>query len=167
MGWGIKLQMKLKHKLIQVVNRLWVRISLAITIVVIFATLLPMVAGIAIREFRYDEESWPPLREEIDLREIDPERLQEIRDERPVFFPGRFILDNLTPLLIAVTILGISVGILLSHGLSAPLSNLAEAARAIGGRDLTKRVDIRGRSPGPSTRWQPTWNRLKPYVKTC
>lgn len=144
MGWGIKLQMKLKHKLIQVVNRLWFRISLAITIVVIFATLLPMVAGIAIREFRYDEESWPPLREEIDLGEIAPERLRENQGEHPIFFPGRFVLDNLTPLLIAVTVLGISVGILLSHGLSAPLSNLAEAALAIGGRDLTKRVDIRG-----------------------
>ena len=145
--------MKLKQKLIQVVNRLWVRISLAITIVVIFATLLPMVAGIAIREFRYDEESWPPLREEIDLREIDPERLQEMRGERPIFFPGRFVLDNLTPLLIAVTVLGISVGILLSHGLSAPLSNLAEAARAIGGRDLTKRVDIRGSQEVKEVAW--------------
>jgi signal transduction histidine kinase len=36
------------------------------------------------------------------------------------------------------------VGVLLSRGLSAPLSNLAEAARAIGGRNLARRVDVRG-----------------------
>jgi signal transduction histidine kinase len=136
--------MKLYLKLKQAVNRLWVRISLAITAVIIFAMLLPMVVGIAIREFRYDEGSWPPLREGIDLREIDPERMQEIREERPIFFPGGFVLNNLAPLFISVTIIGISVGVILSHGLSTPLSNLAEAARAIGGRDLTKRVDIRG-----------------------
>ena len=41
-------------------NRLWVRISLAIMVVVIFATLLPMVIGIAVREFRYQGEPLPP-----------------------------------------------------------------------------------------------------------
>jgi signal transduction histidine kinase len=45
------------------------------------------------------------------------------------------------------------VGIVLSHGLSAPLSNLAEAARAIGGRDLSKRVDIRGSQEVQEVAW--------------
>ena len=136
--------MKINLKLKQVANRLWVRISLAITVVVLFAMLLPMVVGIAVREFRYDEEVWPIPREEGDFRESHPEGLPRIPEERPPFFPGRFVLNNLVSLLVAVTILGILVGVLLSRGLSAPLSNLAEAARAIGGRNLTRRVDVRG-----------------------
>jgi signal transduction histidine kinase len=136
--------MKLNLKLKQVANRLWVRISLAITVVVLFAMLLPMVVGIAVREFRYDEEVWPIPREEGDFREAHPEGLPRNPEERPPFFPGRFVLNNLVSLLVTVTLLGISVGVLLSRGLSAPLSNLAEAARAIGGRNLTRRVDVRG-----------------------
>lgn len=120
-------------------NRLWVRISLAITVVVIFATLLPMVVGIAIREFRYDTQSWPEARQEMAY-----ETWSEMRADPPPFFPGRFVLENIAPLLAAVTILGLSVGVLLSQGLSAPLSRLAEAARAIGGHDLSQRVVVRG-----------------------
>lgn len=145
--------MKRFHKLNKAMNRLWVRISIAITVVIIFATLLPMILGIAIREFRYDDGSQPFYQEEIELSEIDPERLQKIREERQNSFPGRFVLNNLVPLLIAVTLLGVSVGVLLSHGLSAPLSNLAEAARAIGGRDLSKRVDIRGSQEVQEVAW--------------
>ncbi len=145
--------MKLILKLKQVVNRLWVRISLAITVVVLFAMLLPMVVGIAIREFHYEEESRPIPREGSDFREIDPQDLQKIRDERPEIFPGRFVLNNLAPLLIAVTVLGIFVGVILSHGLSAPLSKLAEAARAIGRRDLTKRVVVRGSQEVQEVAW--------------
>lgn len=120
-------------------NRLWVRISLAFTVVIIFGTLLPVVIGISIREFRYLGEPLP-LPEEA----RDPEHREAILKERPLFFPGKFVLDNIAPLLAAVTIVGVSAGVLLSHGLSAPLTKLADAARAIGRRDLSKRVDVRG-----------------------
>ena len=145
--------MKRTLKLKQTVNRLWVRISIAITVVVLFAMLLPIVAGIAIREFRYDAEAWPVPKEAGTYKELDPEKKPEILGERPIFFPGRFVLNNLAPLLISVTILGIAVGVLLSHGLSAPLSNLAEAARAIGGRDLSRRVEIRGSQEVQEVAW--------------
>lgn len=124
-------------------NRLWVRISLAIMVVVIFATVLPMVVGIAIREFKYQGEPVPPPPDLPDLAELTPEeRGSFLAERRP--FPGKFVLDNITTLLVAVTILAVSVGAILSHGLSAPLSRLAEAARAIGEKDLSPRVEISG-----------------------
>jgi signal transduction histidine kinase len=124
-------------------NRLWVRISLAIMVVVIFATLIPMIIGIAVREFQYQGEPVAPPPEPPDLSGLTPEEQEAIMAKhRP--FPGKFVLDNITPLLISVTILGVSVGAILSHGLSAPLSRLAEAARAIGERDLSQRVEISG-----------------------
>jgi len=124
-------------------NRLWVRISLAIMVVVIFATLLPMVVGIAVREFRYQGEPLTLPPERPDLAELTPEERQAyLAERRP--FPGKFVLDNIASLLVSVTILGVSVGAILSHGLSAPLSRLAEAARAIGDRNLSQRVEISG-----------------------
>lgn len=124
-------------------NRLSVRISLAIMIVVIFAILIPMVIGIAMREFRYQGEPVPLPPEPLNLAELDPEEQRAILAERRPF-PGKFVLDNIATLLIAVTILGVSVGALLSQGLSAPLSRLAEAAHAIGRHDLSRRVEISG-----------------------
>lgn len=126
-------------------NRLWVRISLVVAIVVIFVMLLPIAIGIAVREFRYEEGTRPPPRVEPDLGEVDPEVWEQIRAEgRPNLFPGGFMLNNLAPLLITATVLSIAVGVLLSRGLSAPLSNLVEAAHAIGNRDLSRRVPIHG-----------------------
>ena len=122
-------------------NRLWIRISLVIVIIVLFGMLLPVVVGIGIREFR-TEESWTPP----DLQgEIDPEILQERREERSKnFIPGRFVLNNMAPILIGATIISIVAGILLSRSISAPLSKLAEAARSIGQHDLNHRVEVRG-----------------------
>jgi len=122
-------------------NRLWVRMSLVIILVVIFGMLLPMMVGIATREFRVDDPKLPPEFSE----EFDAETWRERREERgDNFFPGWFVLNNLAPVLIGATIVSIIAGILLSRSVSAPLSNLADAAHSIGQRDLTRRVDMRG-----------------------
>jgi len=115
-------------------NRLWVRISLSYTIVVIFAIVLPLAVGIAIRfntgETLFSEEQIAEFRSGF------PEHYKEA--------PGTLILRNLASLIITVTILGIFAGMLSTRGLTAPISTLADAARAIGGRDLSQRVEIRG-----------------------
>jgi len=123
-------------------NRLWVRISLVIILVVIFGMLLPMMVGIATREFRLEEAPPPPpeFKEEIDI-ETWSERREQLA---PRFFPGWFVLNNLIPIFIGAAIVSIIAGILLSRNLSAPLSNLAEAARSIGRRDLSQRVEVHG-----------------------
>ncbi|MEM7346322.1 MAG: ATP-binding protein [Chloroflexota bacterium] len=55
-------------------------------------------------------------------------------------FLGRVLL--ITAALAGVS--GIISGILMSRSLTAPLDHLAQAARAIGTRDLSRRVDVRG-----------------------
>jgi signal transduction histidine kinase len=62
--------------------------------------------------------------------------------------PQQFLLGWLShSLLLAAVVggvLGILFGILASRSLTSPLSRLAEAARAIGARDLTRRVEVEG-----------------------
>lgn len=61
---------------------------------------------------------------------------------------GHFFLSWLSRLLLLVAtiggVLGILFGALASRNLTAPLSRLAEAARAVGARDLSRRVEVTG-----------------------
>jgi len=125
-------------------NRLWIRISLVITIVVLFGMLLPITVGIAVREFSDDQPSFQEQRAEFNWDELSPEEQARIEERGGRFFPGQFILKNMAPFLIVVTVVSIIVGVLLSRGVSAPLSKLAEAARSIGAHNLSQRVEIRG-----------------------
>jgi signal transduction histidine kinase len=115
-------------------NRLWLRISLSYTVVVIFAIVVPLALGFALRfnsgETLFSDEEIQSFREEF------PEAGSEA--------PGLLILQSMGRLIIGVTILGIFAGMLSTRGLTAPLSRLAAAARAIGARDLTQRVKIQG-----------------------
>jgi signal transduction histidine kinase len=56
----------------------------------------------------------------------------------------RFALSILTGLIAVSAIVSIIAGGLLSRSLTAPLSRLAEAARAIGARDLSHRIPVEG-----------------------
>ena len=115
-------------------NRLWVRISLSFTLVVIFAIVLPLAVGITMRF-----NSGEPL--------FSKEQIEEFRENNPwrdEDAPGINILRNMTQIIISVSILGIIAGMLSTRGLTRPLSKLADAARAIGGRDLSQRVDVGG-----------------------
>lgn len=114
-------------------NRLWVRISLSFTLVVIFAIVLPITVGIVIRFNLGESFTWEQIQQ---FRENSPWRESEA--------PGTLILRNMTQIIISVTVLGIFIGILSSRGLTKPLSRLAEAARAIGERDLSQRVEVSG-----------------------
>ncbi len=64
--------------------------------------------------------------------------------------PGiaRFVIESLSTALVimalAVGIIGLTFGVLVSRMLSAPLSRLAEAARAIGAQNLSQRVKVEG-----------------------
>jgi signal transduction histidine kinase len=130
-------------------KHLWIRISLVIILVVIFGMLLPIAVSIAVRAYRYETESAnieqieqpypPPEPPDWAGRDVSPPMFDPAR-----VFPGRFLLGNLTPYLIGFTLISIVVGILLSRSVSAPLSKLADAARSIGRRDLSRRVEVRG-----------------------
>ena len=118
-------------------NRLWVRISLAITGIVLFAIILPMIIGIGTRNFSFDDAYPAPAG-------INWANREKLEDRPNSFVPGNMIVRRLQVLWIAVAVLGIGAGILLGRSLSAPLSQLAEAARAIGQRNLSQRVPVRG-----------------------
>jgi len=130
-------------------KRLWIRISLVITLVVIFGMLLPIAVSIAVRAYRYETESANFEQIEQPYPPPEPPDWAGRNAPPPMFdparvFPGRFLLGNLTPYLIGFTLISIVVGILLSRSVSAPLSKLADAARSIGRRDLSRRVEVRG-----------------------
>ncbi len=117
-----------------VMNRLWIRISLSFMIVVIFTIVLPIAVGIII-QFNLEETVF--TREQI-------EELQQSYPYSDTDAPGTIILRSMTQTIITFTVLGIIAGVISSRGLTAPLSKLAEAARAIGERDLSQRVEVRG-----------------------
>ena len=55
------------------------------------------------------------------------------------------ILSNqIWPAVIISIVSGIGLGIWLSHTLTSPLSRFAEAARAVGAKDLSRRVEVKG-----------------------
>ena len=62
--------------------------------------------------------------------------------------PGVFFVQTISRTLLwvalVVGVLGILFGVLMSRTLTAPLSHLAEAAQAIGGRDFSRRVEVKG-----------------------
>ncbi len=122
-------------------NRLWVRISLVIIAVIIFGMLLPMMVGIATREFRYEDGN-PPAVATGEGGQSSPDGHGARRERK--LFPGWRVLDNLAPILAGATLVSIAAGVLLSRNLTAPLSKLADAARSIGQRDLSRRVEVRG-----------------------
>jgi two-component system OmpR family sensor kinase len=74
-------------------------------------------------------------------------RVERVPEPRPVP-PQQFLLGWLSRSLLLVAAiggtLGILFGVLASRSLTAPLSRLAEAAQAIGARDLSRRVEVGG-----------------------
>jgi signal transduction histidine kinase len=74
-------------------------------------------------------------------------RVDRVPEPRPIP-PQQYLLGWLSHyLLLAAAVtgaLGILFGVLVSRNLTAPLSRLAEAAQAIGARDLSRRVEVSG-----------------------
>jgi len=79
-------------------NRLWIRISIVITLVVIFGMLLPIAVSIAVRAYRYETET--TALEQVEPPYPPPEPPDWTRQDGappPMFdpervFPGRFLL---------------------------------------------------------------------------
>ncbi len=118
-------------------NRLWVRISLTFIAIVIFVILIPMTVGVATRSFDVGDS---PGVEPVEG--YPPEGGRPFR--RLSSIPGTLLLEGLLRIVIVVTVAGIAVGVISSRGLTAPLNKLAETAQAIGARDLSRRVEVKG-----------------------
>ena len=73
--------------------------------------------------------------------ELDPDLLSVM-----VEYGTSDIAIRLIRNLIIISLIGMLIGVLSSRGLTAPLSNLAKAARAVGSQDLSQRIEAKGTS---------------------
>jgi signal transduction histidine kinase len=109
-------------------NRLWVRLSLAITAVFIVAVLA---IGVTIRITNAvvtDPVTAPPPEVEAYFKRL--------RSEQP--------LPGVTTMLGIVGIVAIGAGIWMSRRVTAPMAELEEAAQAVGHQDFSRRVSVHG-----------------------
>ena len=116
-------------------NRLHIRFILSFLVVIFLATFLPFVLAGIIRNVGFTPE------EEVRqiMSQISPEQIKLLSD-----FFRRSILIQLGLFLGIGGLVGTGAGILLSRNLTAPIIKLTNAARAIGAKDLSRRVDVQG-----------------------
>jgi two-component system sensor histidine kinase BaeS len=109
-------------------NRLWVYLSLTFTTVIILAMVGIMVTIRLTSGIDLDPNTPPP-----------PEVVEYLNDQgiRP-FTP------DVTLIAVTIGVIAIGAGVWMSRRLTKPLSELEEAAIAIGQQDLTRRVPIHG-----------------------
>jgi signal transduction histidine kinase len=125
-------------------NQLWVRISLTYVAIVVFLFLIPTIVLVT-----FNADYQPPTLD-------DPEGIDNKLDPRQVSIPiilervlslGKIqIIGSLMRILLSVSLVGMLVGVISSRGLTAPLNNLAKAARAVGSQDLSQRIEVKGSS---------------------
>lgn len=104
--------------------RLWVRLSVAFSGVIILAIVLMIFTG-----WLFDPQGRPEQRRAQDISEA------ELRQRLPAVVLGMAAVIGLV---------SIGAGAWISRSLTAPLQELEEAAQAIGRRELERRVDVGG-----------------------
>ena len=107
-------------------DKLWVRLSLAFSSVIVVAILLMGLTGRVL-----ESDTWAERQQTL----TEEERRQYVREQLP---------DVLLGMTAVIGVVGIAAGIWISRTLTAPLSQLEEAARDIGRRDLGRRVEVQG-----------------------
>ncbi|MGB1251468.1 MAG: sensor histidine kinase [Candidatus Promineifilaceae bacterium] len=110
-------------------NRLWIRFSFIISGLILLVILLPLGTVATLQQFKI-----------VNVINDDPGDPKD----------ARLDLDDAAGTLFAITavvgIMGAGLGIALSRGLSAPIVELAAAAKQIGAGDLSQRVPVRSSS---------------------
>jgi signal transduction histidine kinase len=109
-------------------NRLWIRLSLTFTAVVIIVMItIGFTAALTVGVI-----DAPSAEMSVEVQEY----FDQVRRDRPPF--------NFTTVIVIVGVVAIIAGVGLSKSLTAPLSELEKAAQAIGQRDLSRRVPAEG-----------------------
>lgn len=116
-------------------NSLRVRLSLVIIGVVILVLFLPLLTAVVGHSLGLLVFPDPPTF----IRTIPPAELRQL-----AVHLMRAAMRQVLLLLLLAALIGSIAGIALSRSLTEPLHKLADAARAIGARDLTRRVDVEG-----------------------
>ena len=111
------------------INRLWVQFSLAFSCVILIVVVAVTAANYLLRADEVHVRRFPV---DPQVRIAFEQAAQHGRNQR------------LLILILASGITGISAGVWMSRRMAAPLERLAEAAQAIGARDLQYRVSVGG-----------------------
>jgi signal transduction histidine kinase len=116
-------------------NKLWVRISLTYVAIVIFLIVIPSAIYLTMQADGVDP-----------IGMISPITADYSHGflSRVVEFSTSEIAIRLLRILLSISLMGMLIGVISSWGLSAPLNNLAKAARAVGSQDLTQRIEVKG-----------------------
>lgn len=129
----------------QLFNRLWVRFSLAIIAVIFIVTVLPTASLLLIPPQDLINESTNYV------KTIDNEEMLNLTTRQINVLAENLALEiqqdnfnDVTFLLLTTLIVGVLAGVLLGRGLSLPIERLVTATKAIGSRNLTHHVEVRG-----------------------
>jgi signal transduction histidine kinase len=115
-------------------NRLWVRISLSIALVVVIVSLLPIIA----RQVEFGGDTRPrPTFEGLSQAQIDHIRQDALDREYRIWF-------SVSRSLLVGMLIGLGIGVLLSRWLAAPLHQLEQGAEALSEGRLDTRVPVQG-----------------------
>ncbi len=127
------------------INRLWVRFSLAIIGIVFVVTVLPTASLL----FVTDPEVVRQSRDYIEAVDLESDlnlstRQINILTDTLAYETQVEYFNDIQFLLITTIIVGVLAGGLLGRGLSLPIERLVTATKAVGSRDLSHRVEVRG-----------------------
>lgn len=132
-------------------NRLWVRLSIAMSGLILLFTILPLVAFLLFEPPKAvtttgetPSVNAPPTAATPDAAATSSGRPP--RPDRRFFDPWHDLPENLLRAIALASIAGIGGGIVASRILAAPITKLSTAAQAIGSGDLSARVPLTGNS---------------------
>lgn len=118
-------------------NRLWVRISLTFVGVVFFLIAIPLTIALTTNLLAGAESEQTV---ELTSTENSTTTTNPVNDN-----PRTSIrIFSFLRFLVSVALLGTAVGVISTRGLTAPLNKLVEAAKAVGAKNLSQRVDVKG-----------------------
>ncbi len=121
-------------------NRLWVRISLTFTFIVVLIIGVPIVLFAVYYTYDIGNSGiFPNIEEEFTDGKVPLYGEAEFDAD-----PGKAISQTMIRVLAATITFGSIIGIITARSLTAPLNELADAAEAIGSQDLKRRVEVKG-----------------------
>lgn len=125
-------------------NRLWVRLSIAMSGLILLFTVLPLVAFLVFEPSRPSPAETTPSSTTNTTPDstADSPGPPRSRADRRFFDPWHDLPENLLRSIALASIAGIGGGVLASRILAAPITKLSQAAKAIGSGDLSARVPV-------------------------
>ncbi len=124
-------------------NRLWVRLSIAISGLILLFTVLPLFAFLVFEPPKSRTiEGTPPAITNTTPDSTADSTAPRSRNDRRFFDPWHDLPENLLRSIALASIAGIGGGVLASRILAAPITKLSQAAKAIGSGDLSARVPV-------------------------